>query len=277
MRKILFVVVFVFLAGIVPAQAQGILGGGYMPSSPEGWWYYLTGNQVMMLQADNLYMIDQMMGMGRRAQLRRVTDDLIGYGSYVGLNGPQGFYPMYQCSSKRRRWERGIGTPLITTAIGAAVGGKKGAAIGAAVGGGYALYKDASCQPVQNSQIKVVGVEPDGTMVVQSPMPPQALPPSRENGWNERLREQQTGAYQRGRVGGRPVNNRTGLDVLLWVGDGSDAVEIARGGHVQVPRNPGGMEAETIETAPGGNEVRRPALVIPNHDLDGWDIVVSGR
>src|SRR3989338_6510504 len=119
MRKMFaLIVAFVFVAGVAPVQAQGILRGGYMPSSPEGWYYYLSGNQVMMLQADNLNMVSQFMNQGRRAQYRRVTDDLVGYGSYVGLNGPQGFYPMYQCASKGRRIERAIGTTLITTAIG---------------------------------------------------------------------------------------------------------------------------------------------------------------
>ena len=280
MRKLMsFVIVFVFLAGVVPSQAQGILRGGYMPSSPEGWYYYLIGDQVHMLQADNIEYVRRTMNIGRRAQFRRVTDDLVGYGYYVGLNGPQGFYPMYQCSSKGRRWERGIGTTLIATAIGAAVAGKKGAAIGAGVGAGYALYKDSSCQPVQNNQIRVVGLEQgdDSTMVVQ---PPQSQPSSRfNNRWNDVLRHQQrAGTYQRGQINGRPVNNRTGLDVILWVGDSEEAIEISRGGHIQVPRNPGGMEAETVETAPGGQEVRRPALVVPNHNLDGWDIVVpAGR
>ena len=55
MRKMFaLIVAFVFVAGVAPVQAQGILRGGYMPSSPEGWYYYLSGNQVMMLQADNL-------------------------------------------------------------------------------------------------------------------------------------------------------------------------------------------------------------------------------
>ena len=187
MRKIIALVVFTLLAGIVPVKAQGILRGRYMPSSPEGWYYYLQGDQVMMVQADNLNMVSQFMNMGRRAQMRQVTDDLVGYGPYIGLNGPQGFYPMYQCSSKGRRWERGIGTTLIATAIGAAVAGKKGAAIGAGVSAGYALYKDSSCQPVQNNQVRVVGLEQgdNSTMVVQPPQPP-----GRENGWNERLRDQ---------------------------------------------------------------------------------------
>ena len=192
-RLLLSFVVAVLLVGVVPVQAQGILRGGYMPSSPEGWYYYLSGNQVMMLQADNVNMVSQIMGIGRRAQVRRVTDDLVGYGPYVGLNGPQGFYPMYQCASKGRRIERAIGTTLITTAIGyiggrvAGGNGKEGAIIGAVAGGGYALYKDSTCAPVQNSQVKVVGLgSGDGTMVVQ---PPQASS-GRENGWNERLRDQ---------------------------------------------------------------------------------------
>lgn len=189
-----FGVVFVFLFGVAPVQAQGILRGGYLPSSPEGWYYYLTGDQVHMLQADNIEYVRQTMNIGRRAQFRRVTDDMVGYGSHIGLQGPSGFYPMYQCSSKGRRWERGIGTTLITTAIGAAVAGKKGAAIGAGVGAGYALYKDSACQPVQN-QMVVIDDPSDlagANGVVQMPQMTFGLPAqaSRENGWNQRLRNQ---------------------------------------------------------------------------------------
>lgn len=191
-KYIALIVVFVFLAGVAPAQAQVGLLGGRWPSSWEGWLYSTQGNQVMVLQESNIRLVEQLMGSGRRASLRRVTDDLIGYGPYVGLNGPRGFYPMYQCSSKGRRWERGIGTTLITTAIGAAVAGKKGAAIGAGVGAGYALYKDASCQPVQNSQVQIIGLEGgDQTMVVQPQMPQQASSGRPRNGWDDVLRRQQ--------------------------------------------------------------------------------------
>jgi len=270
MRKILTVfVVFALLAGVAPVQAQGLLGGGYRPSSWEGWWYYLQGDQVMMLQADNLHMVDQFMRMGRR----RVTDDLVSYGDYIGLHNGRDFFPLYQCG-RGQRIVRAASTVAITTTVGALLGGKRGAGYGAAIGGAYASHKDTQCWGVQNNNVQIVGLDSDSTMVVQLP---QAS--SHENGWNERLRRQQTGgAYQRGQVGGRPVNNRTGLDVLLWVGDSEVPLLISRGGHTQVPRNPGGMEAETIETAPGGMELRRPALVVPNHDLDGWDIIVpAGR
>lgn len=188
----LLCVAFVLLVGVVPVRAQGILRGGYMPSSPDGWYYYLQGDQVHMLQADTMNWIGETMNIGRRAQFRRVTDDLIGYGPYFGLqgSGSRGFYPMYQCSSKGRRWERGIGTAFITTAIGAAVAGKKGALIGAGVGGGYALYKDASCRPVQN-QMVVIDDPSDLTNGGVVPMPQVSSGrENRENGWNQRLRNQ---------------------------------------------------------------------------------------
>ncbi|MBI4158221.1 MAG: hypothetical protein HY505_01175 [Candidatus Yanofskybacteria bacterium] len=284
MRKILaFVVVFAFLASIVPVQAQGvgIMGGGYRPSSWEGWWYYLQGDQVHMLQADQIDFVRRSMNMGRNAQFRRVTDNLVPYGDYVGLRNGRDFYPLYQCG-KGQRIVRAASTMAITTTVGVLLGGKRGAGYGAVIGGAYAAHKDTQCWGVQNKNVQVVGLESDGAMVVQPPsQAPTGLPvqAGRENGWNQRLRQQQTGsAYQRGVVDGRPVNNRTGLDVLLWVEESDVAIEISRGGHVQVSRNPRGMEAETVETAPGGREVRRSALVIPNHDLDGWDIVVpAGR
>lgn len=179
-------VVFVLLVGVMPAQAQGVWGGGYTPSSLEGWWYYLQGDQVHMLQADMVNWVGETMNIGRRA---RLTDDLMFYKGQFGLHGPRGFYPMYQCSSVGRRWERGIGTTLITTAIGAAVAGKKGAAIGAGVGAGYALYKDSACEPVQN-QMVVIDDPSDLAGAPQSGLMPSQMSPSRENGWNERLRNQ---------------------------------------------------------------------------------------
>ena len=178
-----------------------------------------------------------------------------------------------------RRLSRPIKVAIVGGVIGGAIGGSrwgtKGAVLGGVAGAAPGLIAWAFSKGDDDKEEMVVDL-PD--QIPPMPQTPQASS-GRENGWNQRLRNQQTsGAYQRGQVGGRPVNNRTGLDVVLWVGNSEVPLLIARGGHQQVPRNPGGMEAETVETARGGNEVRRPALVVPNHDLDGWDIIVpAGR
>lgn len=195
MRKAMFVlvIVFVLLAGVAPVQAQGVglLGGGYRPSSWEGWMYYLQGDQVSMLQADNLAMVDRMMGMGRRAQLRRVTDDLAWNGAYYGLNTQRGFYPLARCNKGQRigRYAADVG---IGTLIGVIAGGKKGAAYGAGLGTAVAVREDLQCWGVRNNKVKVVGLpdDDDEMMIVDPPTGGPQTPDRPVNGWNQRLREQ---------------------------------------------------------------------------------------
>src|SRR3989344_1902682 len=243
---VLIGIVFAFLVGIVPAQAQ-IFAGQYGPAD-------------QLLQS-NLNMVDRWMW----------------YGDMYGYTRGGNFYGMYDRNGRRlsRSVRIAVAGAEIGATIGYAKGGGKGALIGAGIGAAPGLIIWAFNKG--NKQDEVVDL-PDQILPPPTggPQTPQA--PGRETGWNHRLRQQQAGAYQRGQVGGRPVNNRTGLDILLWVGDSLDAIEIPRGGHKQVPRNPGGMDAETVETAPGGHEVRKPALVVPNHYLDGWNIIVpAGR
>lgn len=197
MRKLLslFVVVFVLLVGVTPVQAQGILRGGYMPSSWEGWYYYFRGDQVHMLQADMVNWVGETMRIGHRANIRYLADDLVSYGPHIGLNGSRGFYPMYQCS-KGQRWEKGIGRTVMAGVAGyvgakiAGGSGKEGAIVGAIGGAGYSVYKDANCAPVQN-QMVVIDDPSDLAGAPRSGGPtPSQMSPSRENGWNQRLRDQ---------------------------------------------------------------------------------------
>ena len=59
MRKSLFVFVVLAVLGVaIPANAQGVRYG-YIPTSPEGWYYMVQGDQVGMLTADNLGMVRQ--------------------------------------------------------------------------------------------------------------------------------------------------------------------------------------------------------------------------
>lgn len=183
---IALIVVFAFLVSVVPVQAQGILNGGYRPSSWEGWYYYLQGDQVHMLQADNIEYVRRTMNIGRNAQFRRVTDDLVQNGAYVGLNGSRGFYPLYQCGKGKRigRYAADIG---IGALIGAAIGGKKGAAIGGGLGAAVAVREDLKCWGVQN---QMVIIDDPSDLGAGPAMVPTQMQSGRPNGWNERLRDQ---------------------------------------------------------------------------------------
>lgn len=248
-RMLSLVAVFALLVGITPVQAQ-IFDGQYGPA-----------DQLLL---SNLNTVNRWMWYG----------DMYGYtrgGNFYGMYGRDG-----------RRLSRPVRIAIAGAELGATIGYAKGGGKGALIGAGLGAAPGLIAWALSRG-----GGDKEEAVELPDQIPPmpqqvqQASQPSRENGWNEILRRQQAstaGTYQRGQVGGRLVNNRTGLDVILWVGNSQVPLEIPRGGHEQVPRNPGGLEAETIETAPGGNEVRRSASVIPNHDLDGWDIVVpAGR
>lgn len=193
MRNMFALVLFVLLIGVAPASAQvGLLGGGYRASSWEGWMYYLQGDQVHMLQADQIEFVRRSMDMGRNAQLRRVTDDLTQYGGYYGLNTARGFYPLAKCNKGQRigRYAADVGIGVL---IGAIAGGKRGAAYGAGIGGAVAVREDLQCWGVNNNKIQVVGLDPDDEdmMVVDPPSaPPQTTPDRPRNGWDDRLRDQ---------------------------------------------------------------------------------------
>jgi len=141
------------------------------------------------LQADQIDFVRRSMNMSRNAQFRRVTDDLVPYGGYYGLRGPQGFYPLYKCGKGQRIGRYAVDTG-VGTLIGALLGGKKGAAIGGGLGAAVAVREDLSCWAVQNNNVQIVGLDPgdNQTMVVQSPMSQVPLT-GRENGWNQRLRD----------------------------------------------------------------------------------------
>jgi len=136
MRKMLLLIAFWVLAFAVPAQAQAIRWG-YIPTSPEGWYYKVQGDQVGMITADNLGMVRRMSAELRRTQIRSVSEDLIWNGNAYGLRTPRGFYPMYNREMKpMSRREATITGAAIGAGIGYGVSGNsRGGAIGAAVGG----------------------------------------------------------------------------------------------------------------------------------------------
>lgn len=197
-RMLAFVVAFVLLVGVTPAQAQGLLGGGYRPSSLDGWYYYIRGDRVHMLQAEQVNFVAETLNIDRRA-IRPVTEDIAQSGPYVGLQGQKGFYPMYKCS-RSQRWLRGGGITLLATAIGYAIGHTtkygewEGAATGFGAGAGLAMYLDANkCAPIQNQMVVIDDPSDLGDDDGDQPTPRTSGVSGRENGWNEILREQRYG------------------------------------------------------------------------------------
>lgn len=153
MRKLIsFVVVFVLLAGVVPVQAQ-IFDGQYGPAD-------------QLLQS-NLNMVDRWMWYG----------DMYGYtrgGNFYGVYGRDG-----------RRLSRPVRIAIAGAELGATIGYAKGGGKGALIGAGIGAAPGLIAWALSRGGKKEKEVElPD-----QIPPMPQA-PSGRENGWNERLRDQ---------------------------------------------------------------------------------------
>lgn len=157
MRELLsFVVVCVFVAGVAPVQAQ-IFGGQYGPAD--------------QLLRSNLNMVDRWMW----------------YGNMYGYTRGGQFYGMYDRNGRRlsRPVKIAIAGAELGATIGYAKGGGKGALIGAGLGAAPGLLAWAFSRG-----------DNDDEMVVElpdqiPPMPQTAqMPSGRENGWNQRLREQ---------------------------------------------------------------------------------------
>lgn len=271
MRKLLLSFIVILVAAFA-VTGCATMGGSYVGAKP---YPGPLGDVV----AGNLGLTcpgDVFIGPPINRCLRHISG---GIGRYVGLG-----YPMYWGSPSGLRLSDADKVALLCGLGTGAVATLSGGTIRTILSSGVLGY--VACRAIGmvssrshgGSQEEVV-VDPDQipqppTPSSGSPMPSQQQAPNRENGWNQRLR-QQAGTYQRGQIEGRPVNNRTGLDILLWIGDSTDPLFIPKGGSDKVPRNPSGLEAETLETAPGGNEIRRPAIVVPNRDRDGWDIVTK--
>lgn len=158
MRKMFAFIVLAFLASAIPASAQ------YIPTTINGWWYKIQGNQVMMLEADNLGLVNQL----QREGYRNLQGDLHWNGNAYGLpmaNG--GFYPMYdrnrQPLSGRQRIERGAGIVAAADGVRRIINNPRGAAgwIEAAVGG--VLMNDSRYRSQPKNQ------RDNGTTIVTPP------------------------------------------------------------------------------------------------------------
>ena len=137
-----------FLLALFPAS---VFGGryGYVPQTAEGWMYAVQGDQVHMLMADNIGMINDTARMRQYYNFRNLAEDMIwnaARGAY-GIRQGGSFYPVMnsrgQFLTKRQRIERGAGIAALGAGLGWAIGGGKGAAIGAIIGGAGAVLNDS--------------------------------------------------------------------------------------------------------------------------------------
>ncbi len=180
MRKAVFAfVVLVVLAMAVPASAQ--IRWGYVPQTPDGWYYAIQGNKVGMLTADNLGMVHDLTNQLRRSEYRSLRDDLrwnSGYGGY-GLPIGGGFYPMYDRNMRpMSRREATVTYGTIGAGIGYGVSGNlRGTVIGTAGGAILGLLTHRGNGNTRNvvvtppSQGQGVYVGPDGIPVAVGTRP----------------------------------------------------------------------------------------------------------
>lgn len=284
MRKSLFVfVVLAILASTVPASAQRI---GYIPQTPDGWYYRFVGDNVQMLTADNLGMVRGLTDQLRRSNIRSLTDDLRWNGSAWGLQTTRGFYPMYDRDRKPMSKKKAA---IVYGTIGAVGGELVGRYVGAGttrnqitstiVGAGVGALVGALTHRGNNKDVVVapphdgggqqsVRIARDGTPVAVG-----ARPRNRNVQSSLGIGNQPDGMTRR-------AVNRTGMEIVVFhKGDDprtSEPVEvIARNQPWTVPLSSDGYDVYVlIPTGTLGVQDVRKADVVPNHDLNGWDIVV---
>ena len=255
-------VVLVFLVMAVPASAQGI---GYIPTSPEGWWYKIQGNQVMMLQADNLGMVRDFQRQGYRS----ARDDMRWNGSAYGLSMANGgFYPMYD----RNMRPMGSREATVTgAAIGAAVGygvtgNTRGTAIGAAGGAIIGLITrgrnnnrrdNGIVTPPAGQDQQGVGRTADGLPIAIGTRPnrqgPVSNPPSMVGEWR--------------------VQNKTSKRAELWDGEQFIA-RIEPWQSVQADAPAHGYKAVLLIPNRSGGLSQEQAEIRASENFNGWDIIV---
>lgn len=154
-----------FLLMLFPAS---VFAGryGYVPQTAEGVYYAVQGDQLHMLMADNIGLINSTARMRRYYDIRNLAEDMIwdaARGAY-GIRRGGNFYPVMNQSgqflTKRQRIERGAGIAALGAGIGWMAGGGKGAAIGAIIGGAGAVLNDSRYRSQRESEAVVMTVDP---------------------------------------------------------------------------------------------------------------------
>ncbi|HEY4474458.1 MAG TPA: hypothetical protein VJC06_00855 [Candidatus Paceibacterota bacterium] len=259
MTKKLSLAVFVLaIAMAVPASAQRI---GYIPQTPEGWYYKIQGNQVQMLAADNLGMVRGLGNQLRRSEIRSLADDLRWNGSAYGIDTDRGFYPMYDRNMRPMgRREATITGAAIGAAIGYGVSGNgRGTAIGGAAGAIVGLLTRRGKNQNQRDDVIVTP-------------PPSGRESMRQGGSGGPIGSSPTSTSNSSSTGEWRVTNRTSKRAELWDGDRFVALiepwQNVRVGVPQdsykavllIPNRSGGMDQETAHIRTSAN-------------FNGWDIV----
>jgi hypothetical protein len=275
MRKSFLSALFVVLAVLGQAKtanAQAIRYG-YIPQTPEGWYYMVNGDQVGMLTADNLGMVRNLTNQLRASEIRSVQDDLIWSGSAYGLPTRGGFYPMYDRQMRPMgRREATITYGAIGAGIGYGVSGNmRGTVIGAAGGAILGIlthrgngnnnsdngtittppYQDKKGARISQEGIPVeIGTKPS---VSQQEQPASRPPSSTTGGWR--------------------VSNRTSKRAELWDGEQFIA-RIEPWQSVQVSAPKSGYKAVLLIPNRLGGLSQETAQIRSSDNFNGWDILV---
>ncbi len=244
-----FVVVLVVLVSAKSADAQSL-------------WSYFGGCS----RGDELCRVM----VGNQQMVRHMQSGYMGYiggGSFYGTHDPNG-----------RPLPR-----LVKVAVGAGIGasigggvgdlfghGREGALIGAGIGALIGVrHGSGRNQPMVTEEGQQVRIASDGTPIaVGRPVAQTALAPSLG-----------IGSQSHGLV--RRATNRTGMEVVVFQKGADPRTEepvmiLTRGGSFEVPLSGEGYDAYILVPTDtlGVQDVRR-AVVVPNHDLNGWDILAA--
>lgn len=268
MRKMLvFVVVFAVLALARTASAQRV---GYIPQTPEGWYYRVVGDQVQMLTADNLGMVRGLTDQLRRSNIRSLTDDLRWNGVAYGIQTAGGFYPMYDRNRKpmsRRKASiiYGAAGAGIGAAVGAygGIGGRRNTIAGAISGGVIGGVIGAMTHRRPNDDVVVTHPQGQQGVYVGRDRIPVAIG-TRPNSQGPVSTPPTAGEWR--------VANRTSKRAELWDGERFIArIEPWQSVQVYAPEN--GFKAVLLIPNRSGGLDQETAQIRSGKNFNGWDII----
>ncbi len=275
MRKMMvssLFVVLAILASVIPANAQY---GGYIPQTWEGAYYRIQGNNVQMLTADTLGLVNGLTDQLRRAGYRSLAQDIFWNGAAYGINTGRGFYQMYdrnrQPLSGRQRIERGAGIVAMADGARRIINNPRGAGgwIEAAVGA--VLVNDSRYRGQSNNQR-------DNGTVVMPPSQGQGVYVGSDGipvavGTRPSMNRQEPVSNPPSTTGDWKVSNRTSKRAELWDGEQFIArIEPWQSVSVSAPEN-GYKAILLVPNRSGGLDQQVAQIREAKNDFKGWDIV----
>ncbi len=270
MKKVFGIITFVVLAILamaVPANARAIRYG-YIPQTPDGWYYLVNGDQVGMLTADNLGMVRGLTNQLRRSEIRSLSDDLIWNGAAYGINTTRGFYPMYDRNMRPMgRREAAITYGAIGAGIGYGISGNgRGTAIGAAGGAIVGLLTHRGKNSNQRDNGVIVTPPPTESPVYWSNGAPVAV------GTRPNANRQGPISNPSSTAGEWRISNRTSKRAEVWDGEQFIArIEPWQNVPVDAPQN--GFKAVLLIPNRSGGLDQETAQIRENSNFNGWDIL----